>query len=75
MANKLKSLAEHNKKKSSEFFERFKIKTKPNGFACPHCGKELEDVDGTTDTSMETIFPPQIKIKCLSCFYTGARYL
>ncbi len=43
---------------------------KPNGIACPQCGKELVD----TDPHIELMsHPPQKQVLCVACHWTGTR--
>ena len=42
---------------------------RPNVRACPKCGQELDDVDGTVMMS----HPPKKRIRCPSCGYEGYR--
>ncbi len=43
---------------------------KPNGIACPKCGKELLDL---TPNMILTSMPPQKTIICRKCGYKGTR--
>ena len=45
---------------------------KQNGIKCPDCGLELYDIDRN---SILTSLPPQTKIWCDGCHYTGFRVL
>lgn len=64
----MKSLDEHNR----EARKRRMDMNKPykNGIACPSCGEELYDSEpGMTLLSD----PPQHKVRCEGCGYTGTR--
>ena len=42
----------------------------PNGIACPQCGGELYD---SAPTEIYTSDPPQKKVDCPACGYSGMR--
>lgn len=63
---KLKTLEQHNEEK----LKFYQPKHTYNGIACPQCGEEL------TDTNPQVIlssYPPQKRINCIKCSYTGYR--
>ena len=64
----LKSLEDHNKE-MEEYYRNLHKYPKPNGLACPICGKELADSDGVLLISM----PPKRRIYCPHCGYMGYR--
>lgn len=72
MANKLKSLEEHNGMRADVHYTLNSQTPIPNGIACPKCGKELFD---TQPNVTLTSNPPQKNIGCLNdkCDYTGYR--
>lgn len=43
---------------------------RPNGITCPTCGAELVDSDPTLCLTSD---PPQTKVYCNSCGYSGSR--
>jgi len=45
-------------------------KSRPNGIACPQCGKELWDSDPTVTL---TSYPAQKNVYCPACGYNGYR--
>lgn len=65
----LKTLAEAN----AEAFARFVAAqtVKGNGIACPDCGGEMVDLDDRILLSS----PPQIRVHCEACGFTGTRFL
>jgi hypothetical protein len=64
----LKSLQDHNNSKSSTFV--YQNGAVPNGIACPECGDELWDDNPNICLPSN---PPQFRIHCRSCGYTGTR--
>lgn len=67
---RLKTLAEADAE-VRELFER-RQRVRPNGIACPNCGKELgDDVNGVVLTSL----PPQVGVLCPACGWRGSRYV
>lgn len=64
----LKTLSEWNKERSEHHWNSGKAK--PNGIACPHCGKELFD---TEPNSVLTSMPPQKVVGCMDCGWKGKR--
>ena len=66
---KLKSLSEFNKERRKRYIIGEKEK-QWNGIACPECGNELFD----SSPSMElTSYPPQKRVACVNCKFTGTR--
>ena len=72
MSVKLKTLEEHNQEalKDSNFYVQFNL-PKPNGIACPQCGKEMYD---SNPMIILTSHPAQKNIHCKECGYVGYRY-
>lgn len=68
MNKQLKSLDEHNQ----EVVMRKRKEEQPlNGIACPLCGNELKD----TNPHIELLsWPPQYRVHCSVCVWTGTRY-
>ena len=68
----LKSLAEHNEMMivahQSGWVDMHT--PRPNGIACPACGKELVD---TRPYALLTSSPPKKDVSCQSCDYSGYR--
>jgi len=62
----MKTLYEHNR----EIWDQFVKEHRPNGLACPKCGKELVDVG-----VIQLAQPPQYGVLCESCGFTGDRYV
>jgi len=49
---------------------REEVRDRPNGIACPTCGKEL--VDG--NPALVTLgSPPTTQVRCKFCWFTGSR--
>ena len=66
---KLKSLEKYNKDQYKFYQEMEKLsEPRPNGLACPKCGKELWD---SNPTMVLTSSPPQKNIHCPKCGYRG----
>ena len=67
----LVSLEEANTKQAQKYVTPL---TRPNGIACPKCGKELVDYDLNVVKACD---PPQIKIRCEAegCGYQKWRIL
>ncbi len=64
---KLKPLDQHN----AEIMEKTKIeRLRLTGLACPKCGEELQDSDG----SMLLCSPAKKRVNCTKCDHTGYRY-
>jgi hypothetical protein len=55
----MKTLDEYNQEAISNFLE-MNTYPRPNGIACPKCGKEMVDLDNTVLCSI----PPQKNIGC-----------
>jgi len=68
MSKELTPLDEWNNIARKNYFNEYN--PRPNGIACPKCGKELVDVEPNT---MLTSWPPQLRIACQHCRYTGYR--
>jgi hypothetical protein len=68
---KLKSLEESNAESRRLAFAMNDNSPKPNGIACPKCGKELMD---TNPMSTLTSNPLQKNVHCPKCEYSGYRY-
>ena len=67
----LKNLSEHNREKSLQWQWQSAVNSQPNGIACPECGQELLD---TNPDQVLLTAPPQFRVHCSSCDYTGTRY-
>ena len=67
----LESLAEHNARIQSQLQWDSIVQSRPNGIACPKCGKELLD---TNPTQVLLTSPVQYRIHCSACDYTGTRF-
>ena len=67
----LKSLSDHNHEKQAQWQWQSIVNSRPNGIACPECGEELLD---TNPDTMLLSAPPQFRVHCSSCAYTGTRY-
>ena len=65
-----KPLEEHNKARLDAFW-RDEGGPRPNGIACPECGKELFD---SNPCMCLTSWPPQYATRCPNCGYLGSRY-
>ena len=65
MAKALETLEEHNWRAIGFFSGPVK-----NGIACPDCGSELID---SNPSICLTSHPPQYRIHCSACGYTGTR--
>jgi hypothetical protein len=66
----MKSLDEYNEEKRKGYSIREASVPKPNGIACPECGKEMLDSEpGITLMS----YPPKTRVHCPSCPYKGHR--
>ena len=63
----LKPLADYNNERRAQL-SALRQQSRPNGLACPDCGKELRDVLGVTLTSD----PPRTPVEC-ECGYTGSK--
>lgn len=66
----LKSLEEHNSKDSNWNRHIYDRSPRPNGIACPNCGKELMD---TNPIYTLLSIPSKKNINCPSCDYVGYR--
>ena len=66
MAKALETLEEHNWRAIS--FSSGPVK---NGIACPDCGSEMID---SNPLICLTSHPPQYRIHCSACGYTGTRF-
>ena len=55
----LQSLDDHNKQRQIELPKY----PRPNGIACPKCGKEMHDLNANVLTSI----PPKKAVSCLEC--------
>jgi len=64
----LKNLDAHNAD-MTRMYENMLKYPRPNGIACPECGKELMD----SDTMILTSNPPRRNVHCPSCGYIGYR--
>ena len=68
----MESLDEYNKRRRAEHdaTRRAMNRGNPNGIACPTCGSELFD-----STPYETMMsdPPQKRVHCNECRYSGLR--
>ena len=67
----LKSLQDHNREKTAAYGSVMPIYPRPNGIACPKCGKEMVDTDGMIRTSI----PPKTQVACVPCKYYDFRVL
>jgi len=69
------TLKEHNEKKR-RFWKMLNpiigefLKGSPNGIKCDICGHELVDID---QNSQLTSMPPQVRVRCPNCGYSGTR--
>jgi ribosomal protein S27E len=66
----LKNLSEHNREKSLQWQWQSAVNSQLNGIACPECGQELLD---TNPDQVLLTAPPQFRVHCSSCDYTGTR--
>lgn len=66
----MKTLNEHNSERRSSHMSMNSNEPRPNGIACPECGKELLD---SNPYSTLASWPPQKDVKCSECDYTGYR--
>ena len=64
----LKPLKQHQDERHAAWQAKLKAEAEPTGIACPTCGSEL--VNPTPDVLLAS-HPPQIRIKCTECLYTG----
>ena len=64
----MKTLDEHNAERIR--YHGLTSEPRPNGISCPNCGDELVD---TQPMMTLTSNPPQKKIGCLKCNYSGYR--
>lgn len=66
----LRDLTEHNLDRAREWYGVNDPSPSPNGLACPKCGSELLD-----SNPMETLasLPPQKRVHCAECDFTGYR--
>lgn len=67
----LKSLNDHNTLAQRQWAWDSMVQSRPNGIACPKCGKELLD---TNPSCVLLTAPPQFRIHCSACDYTGTRF-
>lgn len=65
----MKTLEEHNTSKRRRYFST-DISQLKNDIACPDCGEELYD---TNPNEITASIPPQKRIHCEECDYTGLR--
>ena len=70
-AMELKSLAEHNTHMQNLQMWDSIVQSRPNGIACPECGKELLD---TNPNFALLTSPVQYRVHCSDCDYTGTRF-
>lgn len=70
MANKLRTLQEHDAARMALHNERTSNTPRPNGIACPTCGAEL--LDSRPNVSLQS-YPAKKNVHCLMCGYTGYR--
>ena len=69
MNKQLKSLDEHNQQVMRTWESNHSHTL--NGIACPLCGNELKD----TNPHIELLsWPPQYRVHCSVCVWTGTRY-
>jgi hypothetical protein len=67
----LESLSDHNTRRLGVYAHPyFGVKPFPNGIACPNCGNELYD---SNPAFMLTSYPPQYRVHCEHCHYSGYR--
>jgi predicted RNA-binding Zn-ribbon protein involved in translation (DUF1610 family) len=64
----MKTLDEWNKERAADL-RAARTYPKPNGLACPECGAELQDTDGSRLMSS----PPQVRVNCSKCGFFGYR--
>lgn len=67
----LESLNDHNARVQREWAWSELGWSRPNGIACPECGEELLD---TNPNEMLLAAPPQFKVHCPFCEYSGTRF-
>lgn len=67
----LESLRDHNARVQRQWAWSTIVQSRPNGIACPECGKELMDTD--PDRMLLTA-PPQFRVHCTACEYSGTRF-
>jgi len=70
-AMELKSLAEHNTHMQNLQMWDSIVQSRPNGIACPECGKELLD---TNPNFALLTSPVQYRVHCSACDYMGTRF-
>jgi hypothetical protein len=66
----MESLDDFNVRRRQQLAVRDALGPRPNGVACPQCGKELLDSDPNMRFSSS---PPKMNVHCASCDYTGYR--
>lgn len=66
----MKTLNEHNSQRLRSHMSMNSNEPRPNGIACPECGKEL--IDSNPCVTL-TSCPPQKNVKCSECDYIGYR--
>jgi hypothetical protein len=67
----LESLNDHNARVQRQWAWNTLVQSRPNGIACPECGEELMD---TNPNEMLLTAPPQFRVHCPSCEYSGTRF-
>jgi len=68
---KLKTLDQFNTERKAWWGKVLELNDpRPNGIACPKCGKEMFDIEPTMTLTSD---PPKKKIKCPWCGYIGYR--
>jgi len=70
-AMELESLAEHNARMQKLQMWDSIVQSRPNGIACPECGKELLD---TNPNFALLTSPVQYRVHCSACDYVGTRF-
>lgn len=66
----MKTLMEHNAERDQAWINMNDSSPRPNGIACPECGKELMDSNPFVTL---TSAPPQKNVHCPACGYVGYR--
>jgi len=67
----LKALDEHNAERVAAY--ELASAPRPNGIACPECGKELVDTDATVKSAPFLRVMPYVVTHCPACDYYGER--
>ena len=68
----MESLDDYNKRRRADhnLMRQAMTRQSPNGIACPTCGKELFDSNPNETLTSD---PPQKRVHCNECHYSGFR--